>query len=70
MRVAAAVACAAFLACACAPVASYQRGYLARPDMAVQPADAGTAKAIEKVYSAKEGARGGGTIGGGGCGCN
>ena len=61
---------AAILACACAPVAPYQRGYLARPGMAMEPADAGTAKALEKTYSAKEAARGGTAIGGGGCGCN
>jgi len=54
----------------CAPVAPYQRGYLARPDMAAEPAELGTAKAIEKVYTAKEAAFGGASVGGGGCGCN
>ena len=54
---------------ACARVAPYQRGYLARPDMAMEP-DAGTAKALDKLYSAKEAARGGASVGGGGCGCN
>ena len=58
------------LAAGCAPVAPYQRGYLARPDMAMEPAQAGTAKALEKVYPAKEGAFGGASVGGGGCGCN
>lgn len=70
MRLCAAFLAAAVLACACTPVAPYQRGYLARPDMAMEPADAGTAKALEKIYPAKEAARGGGSIGGGGCGCN
>lgn len=70
MRLAAAVVAAAVLAGACTPVAPYQRGYLARPDMAMEPADAGTAKALEKIYPAKEAARGGASIGGGGCGCN
>lgn len=70
MRRAAALLAAALAAAACAPVAPYQRGYLARPDMAMEPADAGTAKALDKIYPAKEAARGGASIGGGGCGCN
>jgi len=70
LRIAAAVLAAAVLAGACTPVAPYQRGYLARPDMAMEPAGAGTAKALEKIYPAKEAARGGASIGGGGCGCN
>ena len=56
-------------ACGCAPVAPYQRGYLARPDMAFEPG-AGTSKALDKTYAAKEGASGGASVGGGGCGCN
>jgi len=70
VRLAVALLAAAVLAGACTPVAPYQRGYLARPDMAMEPSDAGTAKALEKVYPAKEAARGGASIGGGGCGCN
>ncbi|HEX6635256.1 MAG TPA: DUF4266 domain-containing protein [Usitatibacter sp.] len=66
----AALAAAVLLAAACAPVAPYQRGYLARPDMAMQPAQAGTAKALEKIGPAKEAAFGGASVGGGGCGCN
>ena len=54
---------------ACTHVAPYQRGYLARDDMAFDPAP-GTARAIEKTYSAKEAASGGASVGGGGCGCN
>jgi len=57
------------LACACSPVAPYQRGYLARPDMALQD-DPGTAQALEKTFAAKEAASGGASVGGGGCGCN
>ena len=53
----------------CVEVAPYQRGYLARPDMALDPTP-GTAKALEKTYSAKEAASGGASVGGGGCGCN
>ncbi len=54
---------------ACAPVAPYQRAYLARGDMALD-ANPGTMKALEKTFSAKEAASGGASVGGGGCGCN
>ena len=54
---------------ACAPVAPYQRGYLARPDMAFEDSP-GAAKALEKVFVAKEAASGSSTVGGSGCGCN
>ena len=57
------------LAAACTPVAPYQRGYLARPDMAFEDSP-GPARALEKTYSAKEAASGGASVGGGGCGCN
>ena len=60
----------AFLSLAgCTSVAPYQRGYLARPDMALE-AGLGNAKALEKTFSAKEAASGGASVGGGGCGCN
>jgi len=59
----------AAFAAACAPVAPYQRGYLARDDMALE-GNPGFMKAIEKTYSAKEAASGGASVGGGGCGCN
>ena len=59
----------AALAVGCTPVAPYQRGYLALPEMTFE-ASPGTAKALEKVYSAKEAASGGASVGGGGCGCN
>ena len=68
MRVLAALL-AALAAGGCAPVAPYQRGYLARPDMSLEES-AGTAKALEKTFAAKEAASGGGSVGGGGCGCN
>ena len=58
------------LACAgCAHVEPYQRGYLARPDMAFE-ASPGAARAIDKTFGAKEGASGGASVGGGGCGCS
>jgi len=53
----------------CATVEPYQRGHLARPDMALEPSP-GTGRALEKTYASKEGASGGGAVGGGGCGCN
>ena len=59
----------ALVAAACTPVAPYQRGYLAREDMALD-ASPGTARVLEKTYSAKEAASGGASVGGGGCGCN
>ena len=63
------LAIAAALLGGCVEVAPYQRGYLARPGMALDPSP-GTAKALEKTYSAKEAASGGASVGGGGCGCN
>jgi hypothetical protein len=63
-----AVACA-LLACGCSTVAPYQRGHLARADMAFEPT-AGIAKAMEKTFPAKEAASGSASVGGGGCGCN
>jgi hypothetical protein len=63
------LAAAAFALAACTSVAPYQRGYLARPDMAFEPSP-GIAEALGKTYSAKEAASGGASVGGGGCGCN
>ena len=60
---------AALCVSACTAVAPYQRGYLARDDMALDP-NPGHAKAIEKTFAAKEAASGGASVGGGGCGCN
>ena len=68
MRRAFAAAIVAVLA-GCANVAPYQRGYLARPDMALEPSP-GSAKALDKTFAAKEAAFGGASVGGGGCGCN
>lgn len=63
-------AMAAFLLLAgCATVEPWQRGYLARPDMAVGSGP-GTGRMLEKTYAAKEASAGGDAVGGGGCGCN
>ena len=59
----------AFAAAGCAPVASYQRAQLARPDMAFD-ASPGNMRAMEKTFGAREAASGGASVGGGGCGCN
>ena len=69
MRNLLAIVAMAVAAGACAPVAPYQRGYLARDDMALD-ANPGMMKALEKTFAAKEGASGGASVGGGGCGCN
>ena len=63
------LALALFALCACAPVAPYQKGYLARPDMGFEESP-GMAKTLEKMFVAKEAASGSGAVGGSGCGCN
>jgi hypothetical protein len=69
MKPSRAIVLAALLIAGCANVAPYQRGYLARESMALDP-NPGMGKALEKTYSAKEAASGGASVGGGGCGCN
>lgn len=56
-------------ACAFSPPAPWERGDLARPEMALQ-ADTLEARIQQHLYSSKENASGGASIGGGGCGCN
>ena len=65
----AAIAVMLALCAGCAQVAPYQRGYLARPDMALD-ASPGMVRAMERTFTAKEAASGGASVGGGGCGCN
>lgn len=65
----AALAAMLVLCAGCAQVAPYQRGYLARPDMALD-ASPGMVRAMERTFTAKEAASGGASVGGGGCGCN
>ncbi|MBK8958895.1 MAG: DUF4266 domain-containing protein [Proteobacteria bacterium] len=52
----------------CAEVQVWQRGRLARPDMALRPYPAQRALR-EHVYMSREAALGGATAAGGGCGC-
>lgn len=54
---------------ACAPVQPWERGRLAKPQMALEQ-DALLAAMDEHVYSSKEAASGGTGAVGGGCGCN
>ncbi len=73
----AALALAAALCAACAvggcatfdPPRPWQKGDLARPSMRFD-ADPLAAKVTQHIYQSKEGAAGGGVVGGGGCGCN
>lgn len=56
----------------CTPLATVQpweKGYLARPEMAFDR-DTLDAKFNEHIYFSKEAASGGASVGGGGCGCN
>ncbi len=56
--------------CAGAPtVQAWQKGYLARPDMALE-GNALEAKFADHIYFSKEAASGGAGVAGGGCGCN
>jgi hypothetical protein len=54
---------------ACAPVQPWERGRLARPQMALQ-GDALGDSMDQHVYTSKEAASGGIGPAGGGCGCN
>lgn len=63
------IAVLVLFASGCVSVAPYQRGFLARDDMALET-NPGMTKALEKTYAAKEAASGSATVGGGGCGCN
>lgn len=69
-----ALTCAALLGgtagCSTAPsVRAWQKGYLARPDMAME-GNALEAKFADHTYFSKEAASGGSGVAGGGCGCN
>ena len=51
------------------PPQPWEKGDLARPAMRFD-ADPLASKAAQHIYQSKEGAAGGGAVGGGGCGCN
>ena len=50
-------------------VQPWEKGDLARPQMALEP-DAADARFVQHIYTSKESASGGYGVGGGGCGCN
>lgn len=51
------------------PVQPWQKGNLAKEDMAFDP-DPLQTRFVEHTFHSKEGATGGLSVGGGGCGCN
>ncbi len=51
------------------PPQAWQKGHLARPDMAMG-GDVLEERFMQHIYSSKENASGGYGVGGGGCGCN
>ena len=54
---------------ACTPVQPWQRGYLAKPEMAWQP-DVLESALNKHIFFSKEASSGGSGAAGGGCGCN
>jgi hypothetical protein len=53
----------------CGTVQPWQKGNLAKEEMSFEP-DALQTRFTEHTYHSKEGATGGLSVGGGGCGCN
>lgn len=53
----------------CAPVQPWQKGNLAKKEMAFE-GDPLEARYLQHIYFSKENASGGYGVGGGGCGCN
>ncbi len=58
-----------YLLGACSSVNPWERGFLAKPEMAWTP-DSLRWQLQEHIYFSKEGSSGGYGAGGGGCGCN
>lgn len=54
---------------ACTPVAAWERGNLARPEMAME-SDPLEGALDDHIYFSKEASSGGNSTSGGGCGCN
>lgn len=52
------------------PVQAWEKGTLARPEMTIAGNDPLGARFSEHIYSSRESASGGASVGGGGCGCN
>ncbi len=53
----------------CGTVPAWQKGNLAKPEMAFD-SDPLQTRFVEHTFHSKEGATGGTSVGGGGCGCN
>jgi hypothetical protein len=53
----------------CSPVAPWERGNLAKPDMALDP-NPNLSHIRDHIYTSREASQGGRTSSGGGCGCN
>lgn len=64
-----ALAAALLPGCAPAPPLPWQKGHLARPEMAMD-GDVLEQRFSQHVYGSKENSAGGHGVGGGGCGCN
>ncbi|MEO8187752.1 MAG: DUF4266 domain-containing protein [Burkholderiaceae bacterium] len=63
------VVAASIVLMGCETVQPWQKGNLAKPDMAFD-SDPLQTRFEEHTYFSKEGASGGTSVGGGGCGCN
>ena len=63
------IAVVSMLTVSCSSVSPWERGILAKPEMAWEP-DPLMGQLQEHVYFSKEGSSGGYGAGGGGCGCN
>ena len=59
----------AFLLSGCQPVQAWERGILAKPEMAINP-DPLESTLNNHIYFSKEASNGGHSATGGGCGCN
>ena len=64
-----AAACAVAACTTFEPPKPWEKGDLARPSMRFD-ADPLATRVTQHIYQSKEGAAGGGAVGGGGCGCN
>ncbi len=64
-----AIICTALLCNACSTVQPWQKGQLAKPEMSFA-SDRLESRFAAHIYSSKEAASGGASVGGGGCGCN
>lgn len=68
-RTALLLALASALLASCADVRAWERGYLAREEMAWSP-DALESALNDHIFFSKEASSGGNSAAGGGCGCN